>query len=336
MERLRSSGQVYPKLLSYKYMIAMNKMVQIAIACGALTSATAFAETKPSTIWSPAASDNYTVSSLSRGINYVVIHVTEGSATGAVSWFKNSSSNVSAHYVVAHSGTIYQCVADSNIAWHAGNWTYNVHSIGIEHEGFTAQNTWTDAQYRASAALTRWICLTYGVPMDRSHIIGHIEVPGATHTDPGPSFNWTFYMSLVRGSSAPPPTSILAAKETTATSLNVRSGPSTDNPIIGTIPEGQRYVAIAQDSGWYKIYYADNTGWCSGAFLNTVTGVTGSLVTADSLNVRTGPGTSNASVGFVSSGQRYIRTAVSADWEKIYWNGNAYWISGSFTTNFDL
>lgn len=317
-------------------MLEIKIIKQIAAACGLLSSVTAFAATKPSTIWSPAASDNYTVSSLSRDINYVVIHVTEGSATGTLAWFKNSSSNVSAHYVVAKSGTVYQCVADSNIAWHAGNWTYNVHSIGIEHEGFTAQNTWTDAQYRASAALTRWACLTYGIPMDRSHIIGHKEVPGATHTDPGPSFNWSFYMSLVRGGTTPPPASLMAAKETTASTLNVRSGPSTSDSIIGTIPDGQRYVAIAQDDGWYKVYYADNTGWCSGTYLKTVTGVTGSLVTATSLNVRTGPGTSNDSVGFVSEGQRYVRTTASDGWEKIYWGGKAYWISGSFTTNFNL
>ncbi len=307
----------------------------MAVACGALTGATASAATKPAVTWSPAASDNYTASSLSRGIDYVVVHVTEGSATGTLSWFKNSSSNVSAHYVITYGGKIYQCVNDANTAWHAGNWTYNVHSIGIEHEGYTYQNTWTDAQYRASAALTRWACLTYGVPMDRAHIIGHNEVPGATHTDPGPSFNWSYYMSLVRGGT-PPPSSLMAAKQVTATSLNVRSSPSTAGSIIGSIDNGQRYVAIAQDSGWYKINYANNTGWCSGSYLNSVSGVTGSLVTASSLNVRKGADTSYASVGYVSSGQRYVRVSTSSGWEKIYWGGGAYWVSGSYTTNFTL
>jgi hypothetical protein len=37
--------------------------------------------------------------------------------------------------------------------------------------------------------------------MDRSHIIGHNEVPGATHTDPGSCWNWTYYMQLVTQSS---------------------------------------------------------------------------------------------------------------------------------------
>jgi hypothetical protein len=53
--------------------------------------------------------------------------------------------------------------------------------------------------YRASAALTRHICDKYGIPKDRTHIIGHNQVPGATHTDPGPHWNWTTYMSYVTG-----------------------------------------------------------------------------------------------------------------------------------------
>jgi hypothetical protein len=89
-------------------------------------------------------------------------------------------------------------VREKDIAYHAGNWTYNTQSCGIEHEGFVSDPSWyTDAMYRASAALTRNVCLKYGIPMDRTHIIGHVEIPGTTHTDPGPNWNWTFYMQLV-------------------------------------------------------------------------------------------------------------------------------------------
>ena len=113
--------------------------------------------------------------------------MTQGSYAGAISWFQNPSSNVSAHYVIRSSdGAITQMVREKDIAWHAGNWTYNTQSIGIEHEGWVSSCTWfTDAMYRASAALARNIALKYGIPMNRNHIIGHNEVPGATHTDPG-------------------------------------------------------------------------------------------------------------------------------------------------------
>jgi N-acetyl-anhydromuramyl-L-alanine amidase AmpD len=156
--------------------------------------------------WVPASSSNYTVSSreTTYPINYVVIHTTQGSYAGTISWFQNPAASVSAHYVIRSSdGAITQMVREKDIAWHAGNWNYNTQSVGIEHEGFVNNPSWyTDSMYRASAALTRNICLKYGIPMTRSRIIGHSEVPSATHTDPGPNWNWTYYMQLVTQTSA--------------------------------------------------------------------------------------------------------------------------------------
>ena len=41
-----------------------------------------------------------------------------------------------------------QCVRDADIAWHAGNWKWNKHSIGIEHEGYAGRRgAWSDALY---------------------------------------------------------------------------------------------------------------------------------------------------------------------------------------------
>jgi N-acetyl-anhydromuramyl-L-alanine amidase AmpD len=48
-----------------------------------------------------------------------------------------------------------------------------------------------------SAGLTAAICATYGIPRDREHVIGHDEVPGSDHTDPGPNWDWTRFMRLV-------------------------------------------------------------------------------------------------------------------------------------------
>ena len=69
-----------------------------------------------------------------------------------------------------------------DVGWHAGNWYVNMHSIGIEHEGFAAQGaTWyTESLYESSAALVRHLAHEYGVPLDRAHIIGHDQVPGIT------------------------------------------------------------------------------------------------------------------------------------------------------------
>lgn len=320
--------------------MGLRKLSVMALAALAALSTSAWAETKPPVTWRPAAWDNYTASSLGRGIYYVVIHTIEGSAGGAISWFQNSSSNVSAHYVVSYGGTIYQCVADKDIAWHAGNWYYNQHSIGIEHEGYAWRNYWTDAEYRASAAITRWVCLNYGIPMDRAHVIGHNEVPYATHTDPGPYFNWSYYMSLVRGGSTPPPpsTSGTRALRVTANSLNVRTGPGTGYSIKGGISNGQHYVSDTSSNGWYRIWYDGTQGWVSGSYVSVATGVSGVKVTADALNVRTGPGTGYSIVGQVHNGQIYFWTQYEGlnGWYKIYWRGGSYYVHGSYVTRVPL
>ncbi|OZM74725.1 N-acetylmuramoyl-L-alanine amidase [Amycolatopsis antarctica] len=149
----------------------------------------------------PASPENYSAASRpgSTPINKVVIHVTQGSWAGSLSWFANPEAQVSAHYTVRSSdGKVAQSVPEKDIAWHAGNWSYNETSIGIEHEGFVDDPKWfTEAMYQASAKVTANAVKTHGIPLDRQHIVGHNEVPGATHTDPGPHWNWDHYMQLV-------------------------------------------------------------------------------------------------------------------------------------------
>jgi N-acetyl-anhydromuramyl-L-alanine amidase AmpD len=148
----------------------------------------------------PAARSNYDVGRTSP-IVAIVIHETDGSWISATNWFQNPRSRVSAHYLVrAYGGGIIQFVAESDTAYHAR--VANPWSIGIEHEFNPRQAIWhTDQQYRASAQLVCAITRRYGIPVDRAHIIGHNEVPGTDHSDPGPTWNWSYYMSLVRSCS---------------------------------------------------------------------------------------------------------------------------------------
>ncbi len=150
----------------------------------------------PPSRWVPANGGNYRVGRTS-AITAVVIHVTQGSYAGTISWFQNPSAGVSAHYVIRSSdGDITQMVREEDTGYHARN--ANPYSVGIEHEGFVAQPSWfTDVMYRASAGLTRYLTDKWRIPRDRAHIIGHNEAPGNDHTDPGPHWNWNYYMSLV-------------------------------------------------------------------------------------------------------------------------------------------
>ncbi|AZK92597.1 N-acetylmuramoyl-L-alanine amidase [Streptomyces tsukubensis] len=156
---------------------------------------------EPGAVWRPAATANYTASSRPSAyrIDRVVIHVAQETFDDTVRIFQDPARRVSAHYVVGSSdGRLAQCLRERDIGWHAGNWSYNTRSIGIEHEGWVDRPEYfTHALYERSAALTAAICDRYGIPKDRAHIIGHHEVPGADHTDPGAFWDWVRYLRLV-------------------------------------------------------------------------------------------------------------------------------------------
>jgi N-acetyl-anhydromuramyl-L-alanine amidase AmpD len=132
-------------------------------------------------------------------IDRVVIHVTQGSYASAVKVFQDPDHRAAAHYIVRKDGRVTQMIRELDVAFHAGNRDYNERSIGIEHEGFVDRpEDFTDAMYTASARLTAEICGRYGIPVDREHLIGHVEVPGTDHTDPGEHWDWNRYLKLVR------------------------------------------------------------------------------------------------------------------------------------------
>ncbi|MET8132392.1 N-acetylmuramoyl-L-alanine amidase [Streptomyces sp. NPDC005251] len=157
----------------------------------------------------PAASSNGQVSNRPANgirIDTVVIHDTESSYQSAISTFQNPGGSA-AHYVMRSSdGAVTQMVPTKDVAFHAGNYSTNLHSIGIEHEGYAAHGgTWyTEEQYEATASLVRYLSDRFGIPLDREHIIGHDNVAGPNsslvagmHWDPGTSWDWEHFMSLL-------------------------------------------------------------------------------------------------------------------------------------------
>ncbi|MFE1297166.1 N-acetylmuramoyl-L-alanine amidase [Streptomyces sp. NPDC058733] len=138
-------------------------------------------------------------------IDRVVVHVTQGGYDSAVKVFQDPGHKAAAHYIVRKDGRVTQMIRELDVAFHAGNREYNERSVGIEHEGFVDRpQDFTDAMYAASARLTAGICRRYAIPVDREHIIGHVEVPGTDHTDPGPHWDWERYLGLVRRASTAP------------------------------------------------------------------------------------------------------------------------------------
>jgi hypothetical protein len=139
-------------------------------------------------------------------VRYIVVHDTEGGWEGVLNLVQDPT-YVSWNYSLRSTdGHIAQHVKAKDVAWHAGNWYVNAASVGLEHEGFLAYpDSWyTEAMYRSSARLVKYLAARFGIPLDRQHILGHDTVPGPTggtipgmHTDPGPYWDWRHYFELL-------------------------------------------------------------------------------------------------------------------------------------------
>jgi len=142
-------------------------------------------------------------------INYIFIHDTEGSYDAVVNEFQNPASYVSANYLIRSSdGQVTQMVPNEDVSWGVYDWYDNMHGINIENEGFAAQGaTWyTPSMYQHLASLVRYLAVKYNIPLDRQHILGHDNIPVLQsanfvnqHWDPGPYWNWAYFMDLVHG-----------------------------------------------------------------------------------------------------------------------------------------
>jgi hypothetical protein len=255
--------------------------------------------------WTPADYNNYTDARRPavHPIRSIVIHDTEGSCAAAVNTFQISSSQASAHYLVCLDGTVIQLVHERDIAWHAGNWPVNVQSIGIEHEGYRDHAYYTRAQYLASAALVRYLAHKYGIDPNRGTIIGHENVPAADHTDPGPYWNWAYYMAEVRHNTSGYASGAPAIAMTTGNDL-VYTCPQVSCTVLGSVNWGERFAVQTLAPGWVQVDYAGRVGWLAG---DGVVAGAGSLVrVVTGTQVRAGPAVTDATVGTVAAGQTYV------------------------------
>ncbi|MEV6011643.1 N-acetylmuramoyl-L-alanine amidase [Streptomyces sp. NPDC051976] len=245
-------------------------------------------------------------------IRYIIIHDTEGSFAGAIQEFQNASASASAHYVIAQDGRVTQMVQTKDESWHAANKTINMHSIGIEHEGYAIQAGWVgEPEYESSATLVKSLAATYHIPLDREHIIGHDEVPGVLdgnvktqHWDPGPYFDWNHYMSLL---GAP-------------TGVGNAGGPVKTGELVRIVPP---FTTDNQP----KITSAGTTEPAHPAnfvYLYTSPSTTAALPTDPYLGTPAWSDGSNWSNKLVAGGE-YVVAGVQTDWTAIWYGGKKVW-----------
>lgn len=247
----------------HRVTIAARPELDLDAGLGTVVQGLGSADYGPAT-WSAAYSGNYAAGNRTK-VDHIVIHDTEGSYAGTISWFKDPAANVSAHYVIKSStGAITQMVKEKDVAWHDA--CFNSTTVGIEHEGYAAhpEQWFTEPMYIASAKLTAYLADKYGVPKERGFIVGHGEAPDCSdHTDPGPGWNWAHYIDLVKTGGAPTllasdaiidaPTALVSG-ETAIVTITIKNDGNVawdlDLTRVGTALPQDRDSAIFLDGDW--------------------------------------------------------------------------------------
>ncbi len=103
-------------------------------------------------------------------------------------------------------------------------------------------------------------------------------------------------------------------KGTATDNVNLRQGPGTSYAILATVPRGTTLTILDNsNTGWVKVTYNGKTGYCSRQYMEVTSSespadpedpeqILGAKVTADSLRVRSGPGTNYSILTSVTNG----------------------------------
>ena len=139
---------------------------------------------------------NYSFRKKNKKVKYIVIHYTGmKSFKRAFSKLNNLSSDVSCHYLISKSGSIFNLLCPSFKAWHAGKsqWknlkNLNDYSVGIELENKGhdyGYNNFSRNQYSSLKKLI--IFLNKNFQIHHQNIIFHSDISPNRKKDPGEKF----------------------------------------------------------------------------------------------------------------------------------------------------
>ncbi|MCP2264737.1 N-acetyl-anhydromuramyl-L-alanine amidase AmpD [Promicromonospora thailandica] len=256
-------------------------------------------------------------------LDYILIHDTETAYQPSVNLVQDPTYLAWNYTLRSADGHVANHLDPADVGWHAGNWYLNMHSIGLEHEGWAGTGTWfTEAMYRSSAALVRYLAAKHDIPLDRAHVIGHDQVPGIlpgytknVHWDPGPYWDWDHYFELLgapiggglEATTDVAPGDVVEVRTGYADNPNVVTGCEEASPGSGDCVEGAgtnfRYLyqepsadaPLAKDPGWKPDGSAGTTY-------------------ASDVSAR------------VQSGHKLVVDQVEGDWLGVWWAGSLAWL----------
>lgn len=293
---------------------------------------------------------------------YIVVHNTDNFKAGAdalahaKAQHAGNFSGMSAHYYVDDGDTAYQATAHNRGCWHVGKnfggrlfgTVNNRNSIGVEmcvNAGYNYEKA-----FQNTVALVKQLMKETGIPASR--VLMHYDVcakncPSAIRA----KGDWDRFKNLISGSSSnnggtgsnsggtgnavvTPGT-----YKVTVDSLNIRSGPGTNHSIVGAIKDKGTYTIMEiQNKTWGRL--KSGAGWinCSSSYCKKVSSANESAnykikVTADGLNVRSGPGTGYTKVDCITDKGTYTiveeKVVDGTKWGKL--KSGAGWICLKYT-----
>lgn len=119
-----------------------------------------------------------------------------------------------------------------------------------------------------------------------------------------------------------------------ASSLRLRSEPSTDSKTLTAAPRGELVVILSREGDWYRVNYNLQEGYMHGDYLKVMTKKNAELgygeVTGSSVNLRSGPDTSYRSLGTVKKGEKCYIIGLNEGWYKVISGKNVCYIRSDY------
>ena len=121
-------------------------------------------------------------------------------------------------------------------------------------------------------------------------------------------------------------------KVITADAVNFRSGPSTSYSSLGSFNKGDKVEYLGTSGSWVKVKYNNKTGYVYGSYVGNYATIT-QYVTATTLNVRSGAGTSYSVLGSLMKGTKVEVISTTNGWSKINYNGSIGYVSSQYLSS---
>ena len=122
----------------------------------------------------------------------------------------------------------------------------------------------------------------------------------------------------------------------TGNSVNFRTGPGTNYSSVGKLNKGYKVEYIGISGSWVNVKYNGKIGYIHKDYISSSSGISDNnvkstkIVTASSLNFRSGASTSASKIGSLLKGTEVGFISESNGWSKISYNGKVGYVSSSY------